>query len=294
MGVSTTTNRVLYNGDGSTTSFSFPYYFFHQSDLLVFLYNTVTNAISTMVLNTDYSISGTANYQGIYPSGANVVFNTAPTNSPQEVVVIVRAGTLEQLFSLSENGPIPSATLVQQLDYLTLLVQRLQDQINLVPIVPDGVGVSWSNELPATIAAQPGAFLCVNSNGNGFTLANGQWNSTVIPYATIQTAALTNSALILALPSNVLLTGLFMVTTAGFSGSGISSIVASIGTASDNSYFTSTSSIASANAWDGGSDFYLGSLTASTNINAYFTAVGANLSSLSAGSLTVFYKTEAL
>lgn len=292
MGVSTTTNRVLTNGDGSTTAFSFPYYFFDQTDLDVFLYDTTAFTITPQVLSTHYTISGSVNYQGIYSSGGTVNFLSAPANT--KVAVIVRAGLLEQTFAIQENGSIPSQALVQQLDYLTLLVQRLQDQISRVPIVPDGVGVAWSGALPDSIADQPGKVICVNASGNGFDLSDGQWNSVTYAYSDLQIAATTNSKLVIALPANTLLTGLFAKISTGFAGTSISAIVGGIGISSDHSYFMSPLDMSTGNNSDGSSSFYLGSFSGSTNINLYVTATGANLSQLSIGSITLFYKTEAL
>lgn len=175
MGVSTTTNTRIYNGDGSTTAFAFPFYFFRTSDFLVYLYNTTTGAITPQTLGVNYTVSGTPNAQGLYPNGGTINMVAAPASGVS--LAVIRAPVETQTFGLINSGLIPSAQLVQQMDFLTLLTQWLQDQVNRAVAVPPGFSPSFSPFLPSDLAiiqaAQTGSGVCpvVKADRSGFDLA---------------------------------------------------------------------------------------------------------------------------
>lgn len=195
MGVSSTTNRLTYAGDGSSTIFGFGYYFFTQADLQVYLYDTVAGGATLQTLNTNYSVSGSPNSNGVYPSGANVVFNSSPSSTQQ--VVIFRNPSEVQNYALQQNGLISSTALVQQLDYLTLLCQRLEDQVSRAVVLPDGSAATFNPALPNGVAFNPGSALLVNQSSTGwaFGLA-GSGGSITYPITIAQggTGQLTQSA----------------------------------------------------------------------------------------------------
>lgn len=163
MGVSSTTNTEIYAGDGVTVSFSFPFYFFSTTDLFVYIYDNIAGTITEQTLGTNYTVSGTANAQGLYPNGANVVFGSAPASTVS--VVISRFPLEEQNFNILQNGTIPSIALIQQLDYLTLLVQSLQDQVNRCVQLPAGFAPTFNPNLPPLPVAD--TILQVNDTNDG-------------------------------------------------------------------------------------------------------------------------------
>lgn len=177
MGISSTLNRVTYAGDGTSASFSFPYYFSRQSDLNVYLYDTIAGAIVQQTLNgvggTGFVVSGTANQQNLYTQGGTVIFNSSPVAT--SLVVIDRVPSLAQNYSLSQNGTISSAAIVNEFDYLTLLVQRLSEQVGRAILLPDGMGSSFVTTLPSNVALAPNQYIIVNSaaTGVGFALNGG-------------------------------------------------------------------------------------------------------------------------
>lgn len=177
MGVSGTTNRATFSGDGSTTAFSFPYYCFAKADVKVYTYVTATGVASLKALTTDYVINTAADAQGVYGSGLTVTFNSAPASGT--TVVIYRNPTQTQTYSLSQNGIISALATVQQFDYLTLLVQRLQDLSTRSVRLSDGVGATFDPTIPATVALNPGAALVVNSSGNGIDLGTNSIRTAV-------------------------------------------------------------------------------------------------------------------
>lgn len=297
MGVATFTNTEIYVGDGSTTSFSFPFYFFNTADLAVYIYDTVAGVITPQVLGTNYTVSGTVNAQGLYPNGGTVTMGSAPTTT--QMLVITRAPAEKQTFGLVNSGIIPSGPLVNQFDYLTLLVQWLQDQLSRCVQLPVGFGGTFNPTLPANIALGGSSlqYLQVNQNATGFVLQPNAsaWNKIVVPFGTLQTAATTVHTPLFTLPPNCVLTGLILKHTVAFSGVSITDVYAQVGPGTSYSRFISDFDIfasVSDSTFAQNNPGYLGSWTTATTINLTAVASGANLSALAAGSLDVFYKYE--
>ena len=292
MGVSSTTNRVVYTGNGSTTSFSFPYYFFALTDINVYLFDTVAQTATQLVLNTSFTITATANSQGLYPSGGTVVASAAPTST--QILVIFRSPSEVQNYSLLQNGTISSAAIVQQFDYLTLLIQRLEDQVSRCISVPDGMGTTFSPVLPANTPYNGSAFLQINNTGTGVGLvANAGWSSMVIPYTSVQTGATSNPIALFTLPPTAMLNGVVVKHSTAFAGSGITDVYSQIGIASDYGKFINDFDVYQSVAdstFDSIMANYIASFANSTVVYANFVSTGANLSALSAGSLTVYYQ----
>src|SRR6185312_3467613 len=293
MGVSTSTNRKTYSGDGTTTTFSFPYYFFSQSDLNVYLWDTVAGTVSSQVLNTDYTISGTADSSGNYPNGANVVFGSAPSTT--QIIVIVRNPSQVQNTSITFGGNLSSVAIVKQFDYLTLLIQRMQDQINRALILPDGVGGTWSGALPANapLLANANAYFQQNATANGISLSTQSPSVQVftVPYTALQSAGTTFNYALFELPAAALLKDVFIKHSSAFTGTGITDVTVSAGISSDYSRFISGFDIFSSPADTNFAQVmasYLGSWANTTQIYLQANSVGANLSALSTGSLNVY------
>lgn len=116
------------------------------------------------------------------------------------------------------------------------------------------------------------------------------WKKVTIPYTAIQTAALTSTALVLTLVSKGVVHDCFWNVTTAFSGSGIASMVATVGVLGATAKYLVSSTLLSTGMVAG---VNLGpvtpeSLSGSTAINLYVTAVGANLSTLTQGSVDVY------
>lgn len=292
MGVSSTTNRLLYAGDGASTSFSYPYYFFAKADIKVWLYDTLTGATVLQVTSTHYNITGTANAQGLYPNGGSVVFVSAPAAT--DVVVIFRDGSEVQNYALLQNGNINSAALVQQMDYLTLLIQRLEDQVARCVQLPDGAGTVFSGLLPSNAALVAGTSPMVNSSGNGWILGGGPfvWQKVTIPYATLQTAATTITVTAFTQPAKYLLKGIVIKHSVAFVGTSITALKLNVGTVGDATLlidgFDGLASVADT-TFDYNQPNLISSFANSTAIKLNAVSTGANLSALSAGSVDIWY-----
>lgn len=173
MSISTVTNRVAYQGNGSSAVFNFGFMLQSPSDLAVFMYNSSATApqiITPLVLNTGYTFSGTANASGIYPSGGDIILNSSP--NPQTVMVLFRSSVVTNSFFVSQDGKISSTGLNNELDKLTIIAQRAQDLATRSMRLPDGFFGTFDTTLPANVALQPGKQIIINSSANGFALGN--------------------------------------------------------------------------------------------------------------------------
>lgn len=297
MGVSSLINRVPYVGDGSTTSFSFPEYFFSTTDLLVYQYDTVLGGTTLLDLGVDYTVSGTPNAQGLYPSGASVVCTVAPATT--DILIIIRAPPEEQNYALQQNGNISSTALVQQMDYLTLLIQRLEDQVSRCIQLPDGTGSTFSNQLPTNAPLLPEYYLRVNQAANGWELTTtlSPIQEIVVPYTSAQVAGTSKQILAFSLPAGTLLTYVVIKHTAAFAGTLITGVHASIGTNSTPTQFVNAFDVHQApgdTVYDSTVANFIGSFGSATDIYLTMTSTGTNLSALNDGSLNVWYAYAAI
>lgn len=165
MSVSSTTNRVSLVGNGSTVVFAYPYYFFNQADLVVNIYDTLAGSSILQVLNTNYTVSGTPNASGLYVNGANILMSSSVVST--SYVVIDRNPSQVQNFNLAQNGQISSTALNQQFDYLTLIIQHLEDKVNRCIGLPEGDGSGFRTLLPVGAAVNPNAAILVDNAGKG-------------------------------------------------------------------------------------------------------------------------------
>lgn len=122
MTVSSTTNKVSYSGNGSTTEFAYTFKIFADGDLDVYIRSS-TGTETLQTITTDYSVSGAGS-----DSGGNVTFVTAPATG--ETVVIQRSVALTQGTDYVENDPFPAESHEDGLDRLTFIAQQIQEQID--------------------------------------------------------------------------------------------------------------------------------------------------------------------
>lgn len=122
MTVSSTTNKVSYSGNGSTTVFAYTFKIFADGDLDVYIRSSAgTETLQT--LTTDYTVSNAGE-----ASGGNVTFVTAPASG--ETVVIQRKLDLTQGTDYVENDPFPAESHEEALDRLTFITQQMQEEID--------------------------------------------------------------------------------------------------------------------------------------------------------------------
>lgn len=175
MSISTTTNRVTFAGNGSTTAFSFPYYFLANADLVVIL-TTAAGVATTQTITTRYTVTGSG-----VAAGGTITMITAPASG--ETLTVYRDPSATQEVDLIENDSLPAETVEQSLDRLTMICQRLKDRIDRSVILADGFVDSFTLTLPTDLATA-GYFLQVNSTGDGFDVVAGITADVTVPAGT--------------------------------------------------------------------------------------------------------------
>ena len=123
MTISTTASRISHNGNGVTTAFSFPYLFLANADLVV-VRVAANGTETTLVLNTDYTLTGAGNDAG----GTVTIVGTAPPSGSR--IVIYRSMDLTQEVDYIAGDPFPAETHERALDRLTMIAQQQQDAID--------------------------------------------------------------------------------------------------------------------------------------------------------------------
>lgn len=187
MALSSVTNRVGYLGNGTSAVFNWGFRVDSPTDLGVFVYNssaTSTALITPQVLNTDYTFVGDISASNVYPNGGNIIFNSTP--NPQAAIVIFRSSVVTNDFLVGQFGSIPSTSLNNTIDRLTMIAQRAQDIGTRSTRLPDGFPYVFDTSLPNNIAQSAGKRLIVNSSATGWTFDEtlGQYIPNTLIYAT--------------------------------------------------------------------------------------------------------------
>lgn len=140
MTVSSTTGRVSYSGNGSTTNFSVNFYFLANDHLKVITRDGDGNE-TIKVLNTDYTVTGAG-----VPAGGTVIMSTAPAAGI--TLVITRNVPLSQDVDYQPNDPFPAESHERALDKLTMIAQQQADGNARSLYYPITDSTSITGELP--------------------------------------------------------------------------------------------------------------------------------------------------
>lgn len=177
MTVAATPSRITFNGNGVSTVFAYPYYFQAQADIKALTYDTSTGDIVPLVLNVDFSISGSVTSGFGYLSGANVTIPGGTTNVPAVIptgtkVVLYRDPALLQNLSLPLNGDYVPLPIESEADAEVLMMQRIYDLLSRAVRLKDGFAGTFDSSLPAgiSLAANVGKLLGINALGTGLDL----------------------------------------------------------------------------------------------------------------------------
>lgn len=126
MTLTSTTNKVQYNGDGSTTAFPVTFVFWDNADIKAIL-KDANGVETTWVLGTQYTLSGGDGATG------TLTVETSPTDytpASGETLTIKSNLTDTQDLSLAVGGPLPTATIEERLDKNVRLIQQKDEEID--------------------------------------------------------------------------------------------------------------------------------------------------------------------
>lgn len=124
MSVSGTEVNISYAGDGGSFSYTYPYYFMADTDLVVTVTDDTTGDVTNMTFNVDYTVRGDM-VNGVWPDGGVVVLidpTAAPTGS---TLLITRRTPQNQVAVYQPEDPFPAKTHEVALDRIQLLHQEL-------------------------------------------------------------------------------------------------------------------------------------------------------------------------
>lgn len=152
-----TVAKYSYNGNGSTTVFSFPRKFAADNWLKVVERNNTTGAETVKTLTTDYTVSGAGN-----EAGGSVTMLTAPASGVTLVISYNVPRT--QGIDYVENDPFPADTHEEALDKLTIIAQEQDETIARTLRFPLSDSSSLSGELPSS-TERANKYLSFDANG---------------------------------------------------------------------------------------------------------------------------------
>ena len=156
MTISTTTSKVSYTGNASTTVFAYTFKIFADSEVTVY----VDDVLKT--LTTHYTVSGAGT-----ASGGNVTFTLGNTPADSTSVVILRNITKTQLTDYVENDSFPAETHESALDKLTMLVQDVDNAVTGdIFRFSDSVGDAGVVTITKTVAERGNKLLAFDAAGD--------------------------------------------------------------------------------------------------------------------------------
>lgn len=156
MTVSTTSSKVSYSGNGSTTVFAYSFKILENSDLVVLIRTDSTGVEVTQTITTNYTVSGAGS-----ASGGNVTMVTAPASG--ETLVIKRVMPLTQATDYTPNDPFPAASHEDALDKLTFISQQHQETFDRAIVLP--ATDTASTTIPNSVD-RANKYLAFDANGN--------------------------------------------------------------------------------------------------------------------------------
>lgn len=187
MTISSSTRKAgPFTGTGVVTTFPFTFKVFQASDLLVVRLNSSTSIESTLVLNTDYTVSLNQN-QNTNPGGS-VVLGSALA-SGYTLTITSDIGNLQPTDLTNQGGFYPSV-INDALDRATIQVQQLAERadrsLTLALSTPSGVSAT----LPAPEANQ---LICWNGTATGLSNVSSSEVASIVAYGTANTDLFTGT-----------------------------------------------------------------------------------------------------
>ncbi len=126
MTVASSQSKVLYSGDGATTSFPVPFKFLDNGDVTAVLRNAAA-VEEVWIEGTHFTLSGAGSDSGGTLSIVMTPFDHTPANG--DVLLVKRVVPLVQETSFPEGGAFPSRTSEDAHDRAVMTAQQQQEQL---------------------------------------------------------------------------------------------------------------------------------------------------------------------
>jgi len=162
--------RNDYLGDGSTDTYDYDFPISSESELLVKTLDTDYNEV-TLVLNTDYSVSGVEDQDGGSITLLESMLAT-PLDSGVSLVILGRQPVQQQV-NIGSNAPFRGDVVEAEFDNLTKTDQEQQEQIGRSLKIADTIPASsFDPTLPKEILdpANAEAVIIINETNDGFKI----------------------------------------------------------------------------------------------------------------------------
>jgi hypothetical protein len=168
MTVTTSTARVVHNGNGTTTQFAVPFRFLENAQVAVFL-RDAAGGQTLWAENTQYTLSGADDAGG----GILTVVTSPVDHTPAagEKLVVIRAVPVTQETDYVENDPFPAETHERALDKLTMVNQEQTERLDRTFTIPETDTLAANFALPGDVD-RANMFLAFDALG-GPTVAVG-------------------------------------------------------------------------------------------------------------------------
>jgi hypothetical protein len=158
MTISSTTVRNSYSGDNSTTTFSYTFKIFQDSDIQVIIRSTDgTETIKT--ITTHYTVTG-AGASG----GGSVIFTSGNIPTSTQTVVLRRNIPQTQAIDYIANDPFPAESHEEGLDRATMAIQQLQEEVTR-SLKLSKTNTMTSTEFTVGATARANKILAFDTNG---------------------------------------------------------------------------------------------------------------------------------
>lgn len=188
--VTSANNQVIYAGDGVTSTFTFTFNVYNtasENDLVVSKQNTTTGAITTLAINTDYTVSLTHSI----PSPGTITLVAGALASGTNLSIL-RQLPLTQQVNIADNSATPAATTNSVYDRTVMIDQQLQQQ--LTRAILQNIFSTTQISLPAGVA---GLVLCWDPTAMFITNCTATGVQTIpVPIPNSYLTALTSGSLV--------------------------------------------------------------------------------------------------
>lgn len=179
MTLTSTTNRVQYDGDDSTVEFPIAFVYWADADIEAIL-TDAAGTETTWVLGTQYTLSGGSGSTGTLTVDIDPTDYTPATGEK----LTIRSVLLDkQETSLPSGGPFPSDTVEQQIDKIVRMIQQKAEALGRA------VKLRASSVFSDLTMPEPSAGKVIGWNSAGEALENITPNTTA--YLTVSDYALT-------------------------------------------------------------------------------------------------------
>jgi len=185
--VSSTTSRADYTGNGVTTAFTVPFYFFDPTHVSVLSTVIATGVSTTLTLGSDYTLAGAG-----VSTGGTLTMSAAPSSTTR--LSILRNIPPKQTTHYVPNDPFPASSHENALDLLTMQIQQIQETLTrTVAFSPSDPTGTSATALPSATARALKA-LVFDSDGNPTVSGDTYVNQTAASAASSAAAAASSAS----------------------------------------------------------------------------------------------------